>query len=1651
MGRDSSGRGRGGRGRGFNGRGRGGRGRDNASSSNKTSDLDKSKTKTKLDNVKFEIGPVATRMVEYHRNMRCLLNYIQRTYKHGADVVQALSNKEAFDLNAEKPQMVTSTKADPDEKQREQAALDKEYDVRMSGHIKREMTYKLNMEKAYALLFNHCSDALINRIEGHEDFESSDSTKRIRNNPILLLKVIEQECLTGNKDRLYDMKIAYDALMNLLKVQMNKEEGTHAFHQRMMTAKDLLLKTWGGDCPLVMDEIIKQARQGTTTSGIVTTKERKEAFERFLAYVIVKQAYRPKYGSLQDRLEENQRMGTKQYPTTMLEAKTLLESHPFDSGWNRPDKTKNKTSSNDGDYKKKDQQETIEVPELSLVQIQGHCYCCGKPGHNSDKCRLKDKIPRENWAMRKATAKAEDKIKSSIQMAQVNTQNSTEPSSTTASTARDDDDSNSVAPKWCATQYCTAGVSLAQTHSHLKDWILLDSQSTVDYFSNPTMVENIRRSDVPLHMATNAGTKKTHYKAQVPQYGEVWFDKDGIANIFSLASMIRRHRVVFDSAVEPAFLVYTPKGIVRFTLSPEGLFYHVPNYKNATQHVLTMAENAAFYTKKQQRKAKEARELLHTLACPTIQDLKKMIKMGTIQNCPVTTEDVDIAEAIYGPDVPSLKGKLTRGKPSPVVQDYVDIPPELLFRQHNIDLCVDTFFVNGIPFLSSISKRIMYRTCARIVDRTHKHYRSGLEDIFRLYEPQGFVVARIHGDQEFKSVVRELQEDGKILSFNLANSQEHQPHAERNNRTIQERVRALFHSLPYQALPIIPLVYLVMEAAQKLNFFPPKGGVSPYYSPREIVTGQRLDYNKKCKIPTLSYVLAHDEPTPSNTQAPRGLDCLYLRPAPHSTQGGHECWHLATQKVIIRRKVTRIPVTASVIAAVEAAAKADKMDKLHLKSKHGVTLYESSATAGVDYTEDAIQNDDDPYQDEDYIPEEDYQSDDETLEADTDVDSDEDDDDDYEYHTQVRGQNRDPAAEEPLAHQEPEEPPPLQTRYPTRERRQTERMREYQQGFQNVQTDSIKEVVEYLPDEALAYAYAMLQIRDRATKQEVVHGVQHVITYSLKKGLQKFGEAGKAAALKEMKQLHDRVCFTPIDVKTLTESERRKAVESLIFLTEKKDGTVKARQCANGKPQRQWMNKEESSSPTVSTESTFLTGVIEAEERRDIATCDIPNAFIQTEMERKDKNGDRTVMKIRGALVDILCELDPTYTRYVVWENKGRDKVLYVHVIKALYGLLQSSMLFYQKLSADLIKYGCEKNPYDPCVANKMVRGSQLTVSWHVDDLKVSHKDPEVVTLFIEWIKETYGSIGEVKVTRGKIHDYLGMKLDYSVDGKLIIDMRDYVSSMIEDFPKEELPDKKVVSPWTDNLFKVDEESPRLNKEQSEQFHTTTAQGLFLAKRGRPDISPAIAYFTTRVIESNEDDWKKLVRMMQYLRQTREDRLTLEADGEKQTKWHVDASFAVHPDFRSHTGAIMTMGRGAVTSISTKQKINTRSSTEAEIVGVDDVIGPMMWTNNFLKAQGYNCDSILLQDNESAIKLETNGRASAGKRSRHMNIRYFFVHDMKEKGHIQIKYCPTDKILGDYMSKPLHGKKFNDQRNAILNLVPTVASQMMMIAVFETQ
>ena len=376
---------------------------------------------------------------------------------------------------------------------------------------------------------------------------------------------------------------------------------------------------------------------------------------------------------------------------------------------------------------------------------------------------------------------------------------------------------------------------------------------------------------------------------------------------------------------------------------------------------------------------------------------------------------------------------------------------------------------------------------------------------------------------------------------------------------------------------------------------------------------------------------------------------------------------------------------------------------------------------------------------------------------------------------------------------------------------------------------------------------------------------------------------------------------------------------------------------------------------------------------------------------------------------------------------------MYVELLKALYGTLRAARLFWEKLQAKLVNdWGFTPNRYDSCVVNKEVNGKQLTVAWHVDDLKVSHQDESALDEFIAMMEEEFGKETPLTIARGPIQEYLGMTLDFTEKGKVIVKMSDYIKNMLKDAPAS--MDGHATTPAASHLFKVNTDNPKLLcKEKKELFVHLVMQGLYLSQRGRPDIRTAISFLCSRLHCPDEDDFKKLTRMIRYLRHTLYMCLVLGRDDSDSVRWWIDASYAVHPNMRGHTGATMSMGNGSIYSGSWKQKMVTRRSTESEVVGVHDVLPQILWTKKFLEDQGMSIkETVLYQDNMSSMLLERNGRQSSTKRTKHMDIRYFYVSDHVQNKTISLQHCPTEEMLADYFTKPLQGALFTRLRNHIM-------------------
>ena len=180
------------------------------------------------------------------------------------------------------------------------------------------------------------------------------------------------------------------------------------------------------------------------------------------------------------------------------------------------------------------------------------------------------------------------------------------------------------------------------------------------------------------------------------------------------------------------------------------------------------------------------------------------------------------------------------------------------------------------------------------------------------------------------------------------------------------------------------------------------------------------------------------------------------------------------------------------------------------------------------------------------------------------------------------------------------------------------------------------------------------------------------------------------------------------------------------------------------------------------------------------------------------------------------------YRKYVIKDSSGKP-VLCVQLQKALYGMLKSALLFYRKLISDLTDMGFRLNPYDPCVANTMVDGKQLTVSWHVNDLTLSHELESALVDVISCLKSINGL--NLKESIGPIQNYLGMNFDYTTPGTVQISMDTYIADIIDTFPEQITG--AAATPATDKLFTIQQDDCPLPEDQALHFHHVTAQLLY--------------------------------------------------------------------------------------------------------------------------------------------------------------------------------------------------------------------------------
>jgi hypothetical protein len=524
---------------------------------------------------------------------------------------------------------------------------------------------------------------------------------------------------------------------------------------------------------------------------------------------------------------------------------------------------------------------------------------------------------------------------------------------------------------------------------------------------------------------------------------------------------------------------------------------------------------------------------------------------------------------------------------------------------------------------------------------------------------------------------------------------------------------------------------------------------------------------------------------------------------------------------------------------------------------------------------------------------------------------------------------------------------------------------------------------------------------------------------SAKKAIKQFGRKALLAALDELAQMPEKKVFVPQDVRRLSNNQLRKVIRSSMFFKEKYSPSgdfekLKARLVAGGDQQDKSLY-EDISSPTVSTSAVFIIAAIAAREQRKIVTVDITGAYLNADM-----GGEEVLMRLDKLMATLLVQIEPDYERFLL-----TDGSMIVKLTKALYGCIESAKLWYDNLSATLIADGFKRNKLDICVFNKDCDGKQCTVAVHVDDLMITCVEESACEHVVELLQRAYK---DLTIHRGLVHNYLGMTFDFSTFGKVKITMEKYITDMMKTYGIT----GTAKTPASADLFDVPE-SLLLDAESAEEFHSRVAKILFLSKRVRPELLTANVFLASRVQEPTEADWTKLERLLKYINGTKSMGLALCADQDLSVIAYVDASYGVHYDAKSHTGSIISLGKGAIFAKSSKQKLVSKSSTEAELIGLSDSFTQAIWTRDFLVEQGYQVGpATIYQDNKSTIALAEKGRSTSD-RTRHIHIRYYFVKDRIDSKEVRIEYMQTGLMLADLLTKPLQGELFRRLRNQLLN------------------
>ena len=1065
----------------------------------------------------------------------------------------------------------------------------------------------------------------------------------------------------------------------------------------------------------------------------------------------------------------------------------------------------------------------------------------------------------------------------------------------------------------------------------------------------------------------------------------------------------------------------------------------------------TQEEKRLKYNERQLKLSDATGDMLRRLGFPGSKTASALAKFGHVKNVQLTQEGLKIRQDIVGFELAFAKGARNKRSAKPVAEI---VNEDLLNESRRTHLFIDLFFLNKLVFMIGSAylpycSRPLYLQC-HMRSKTTANITAAVTGFVGILASHKVQVLSIKSDHEpALSAAKSTIESSLKIAVNL--STENVAEAERGIGVVKSVCRRVHAALPFRLFPTL-LVFLIAYAVSRLNMWPSAHDPLKLV-PRHALTGVACEAKTvlQCGFGDYCVADASSGPTQSNL-SDRSVECIALFPVGNS-HGDWHCLSLDTFRMLKRsiRPSDIAPMPERVVRLLDA--KGSKFSQeLSFSTARGVV--EELCDGAIGFSDPTVTDDPSLTRRSDIVRTDAIDANNDIVRAES-TDSRSAEGADARSVplvpstsiTNIEGMHVDDFIAEPTDNTfdhdivqagdvyvppssvvEHEAVAPLEAvDEPNVDRSSSE---------PNIDGASASRTYSKLPRFRNLHRRAAVKIDSLqslgssslyTSQRDDDIGRAYSFHMSLARGLRKHGKLGFESLMKELQNIHDTGTIEGVDFSKLSQAQKGRTIRSFLFYKEKyfpdgKFDKLKARLVASGDAQdRSLYTESQTSSPTVSTETLFMVAAIAGREKRKVVTVDIGSAFLRGKFQ---EDSEPIIMRLDKEMADALCKIDPNAYKAF----KRHDGSMYVQLKKPLYGLIEAAKLWFDEISRTLKSLGFKQNVYDECCWNRDFKGKQQTIVIHVDDILATCELEEANQQLIDALKRTYEQIG---TSVGLVHSYLGMTFDFSIEGRVRVTQEGYVTELVA---SEDLK-RAVKTPATSDLFEVDVDSPRLSKSDSEDFHSNTAKLLFLSKRTRPDICVPVSFLTSRVQESTEQDMGKLKRVLRYLLGTKHMGITLEADSQIiRLRCFVDASYGVHRDCKSHTGTVISLGSGPVLVKSVKQKINTKSSTEAELVGLSDSMSTIIWCRNFLEAQGYDMPPAqVFQDNMSTIAMIRSGKPTSD-RTRHINIRFFFINDREKSGEVKVEYRSTKSMLADILTKPLQGEQFEVLRNELLNI-----------------